>query len=121
MLIEVILYEYLKGLFFDDDVTVYMERPEKRPSGSYIIIEKIGSTKVNKIPTATFAFQSYGDTLYEASDLNDRVKSAVEMAEYLDAISGVTLNSDYNFTDTASKSYRYQAVFAITYYEQGRK
>lgn len=122
MLIEVILYEYLKGLFFDDDVSVYMERPEKRPSGSYIIIEKIGSTKVNKIPTATFAFQSYGDTLYDASDLNDRVKSAVEMAEYLDdSISGVTLNSDYNFTDTASKSYRYQAVFAITYYEQGRK
>lgn len=119
--IEVVLYEYLKDLFFDADVSVYMERPEKRPSGSYIIIEKTGSTKVNKIPTATFAFQSYGDTLFEASELNNMVKSAVEMAEHMDVISGVTLNSDYNFTDTASKSYRYQAVFAITYYEQGRK
>lgn len=120
-MIETVLYNYLKDLFYEDNIPVYMERPATRPSGAYIIIEKTGGTKTNKIPTATFAFQSYGDTLYEASALNDSVKSAIEMAEYLDEVSGVTLNSDYNFTDTASKSYRYQAVFAITYYEQERR
>lgn len=116
-MIETVLYNYLRDLFYEDDILVYMERPEKRPSGKYIIIEKTGGTRTNKVTTNTFAFQSFGDTLYEASSLNERVKSAVEMAEYLDEVSGVTLNSDYNFTDTASKSYRYQAVFVITHYE----
>ena len=116
-MIETVIYNYLKDLFYDDQIPVYMERPEKRPSGKYIIIEKTGGTKTDKIATNTFAFQSYGDTLYDASSLNESIKSAVESAEYLDEISGVTLNSDYNFTDTASKSYRYQAVFAITHYE----
>ena len=116
-MVETVLYKYLKDLFYEDQIPVYMERPENRPSGKYIIIEKTGGTKTDKIATNTFAFQSYGDTLYDASSLNESVKSAVESAEYLDEISGVTLNSDYNFTDTASKSYRYQAVFAITHYE----
>ena len=112
-MIETVLYNYLKDLFYEEQIPVYMERPEKRPNGKYIIIEKTGGTKTDKIATNTFAFQSYGDTLYDASSLNESVKSA----EYLDEISGVTLNSDYNFTDTASKSYRYQAVFVITHYE----
>ena len=116
-MVETVLYNYLKDLFYEDQIPVYMERPENRPSGKYIIIEKTGGTKTDKIATNTFAFQSYGDTLYDASSLNESVKSAVESAEYLDEISGVTLNSDYNFTDTASKSYRYQAVFAITHYD----
>ena len=116
-MIETVLYNYLKNLFYEDGIPVYMERPEKRPAGKYIIIEKTGGTKTNQIATNTFAFQSYGDTLYDASSLNESVKSAVESAENLGEISGVTLNSDYNFTDTASKSYRYQAVFVITHYE----
>ena len=28
------------------------------------------------------------------------------------------LNSDYNFTDTETKEYRYQAVFDINYYQE---
>jgi len=116
-MIETVLYNYIKNVFYEDGIPVYMERPEKRPSGKYIIIEKTGGTKSNKIATNTFAFQSYGDTLYDASSLNESVKSAVESAENLGEISGVTLNSDYNFTDTASKSYRYQAIFVITHYE----
>lgn len=33
-------------------------------------------------------------------------------------ISRVQLNSDYNFTDTAQKRHRYQAVYDITFYEE---
>lgn len=33
-----------------------------------------------------------------------------------DEISRVKLNSDYNFTDTQKKKYRYQAIYEITYY-----
>lgn len=116
-MIEVVLYDYLRSFFYDDEIPVYLERPEKKPEGEYVIIEKTGGTKTNKLATSTFAFQSYGPTLYKASQLNESVKGAIEAAEGLDEISSVTLNSDYNFTDTASKSYRYQAVFVITHYE----
>ena len=37
-------------------------------------------------------------------------------AAALPEIGAVHLNSDYNFTDTAAKRYRYQAVFDVTYY-----
>ena len=33
------------------------------------------------------------------------------------SISAVRFDSDYNFTDTDTKHYRYQAVFEITHYE----
>ena len=48
--------------------------------------------------------------------MNDRVKNAVEGLIWLDEIRGVSLNSDYNFTDTTTKEYRYQAVFDIGHY-----
>ena len=31
-------------------------------------------------------------------------------------VASCRLNSDYNFTDTTKKQYRYQAVFDIVYY-----
>ena len=34
----------------------------------------------------------------------------------LGAVAKVDLNSDYNFTDTTTKTYRYQAVFDIVHY-----
>ena len=48
--------------------------------------------------------------------LNEAVKAAVEAAIELPEISSVQLNSDYNYTDTATKRYRYQAVFDFVYY-----
>ena len=40
---------------------------------------------------------------------------AVALAE-LDSVGACRLVRDYNFTDTESRRYRYQAVFEITYY-----
>jgi hypothetical protein len=54
--------------------------------------------------------------LYEAAALNERVKEAVKGSVELDEISGVQLNSDYNFTDVSGKQYRYQALFVFTHY-----
>jgi len=34
----------------------------------------------------------------------------------LNEIGKVKLNSDYNFTDTVTKQYRYQAVYDISHY-----
>ena len=111
-MIEKTVLDYLNGSL---SVPCYMEMPEE-PSGSYVILEKTGSSVTNRIQKATFAIQSYADTLYDAAALNEDVKAAMENMIELDLISRVELNSDYNYTDTDLKAYRYQAVFVITHY-----
>lgn len=54
--------------------------------------------------------------MYKAAELNEEVKKVVAEMIELDSIARVQLNSDYNFTDTETKRYRYQAVFDINYY-----
>lgn len=112
-MVEKIMLDYLNDALTSP---VYMERPADPPR-EYVIIQKTGSSKANQLETATLAFQSYSGSLYEASVLNEVVKHAVENAVTLPEISSAKLNSDYNFTNTAAKQYRYQAVFNITYQE----
>ena len=100
------------------DIPCYMERPEKEPAGMYIVIEKTGSSETNRITDATIAIQSYGKSLYEAAVLNEKVKEVMRDIVQLPEVSSCELNSDYNYTYTAMKAYRYQAVFVITYYEE---
>ena len=52
-----------------------------------------------------------------AAALNEEVVAAMAQAIILPSISRCKLNNAYNFTDTATKEYRYQAVYDITYYE----
>jgi hypothetical protein len=113
-MIEEIMLNYLNEVL---TAPVYMERPENPPS-EYVIIQKLGSSKQNQICSAMMAFQSYAPTLYGAATLNEWVKGAVETSVVLPEISSAKLNSDYNFTNTASKQYRYQAVFNITHYQE---
>ena len=103
--------------YLSENLTVpcYMETPDKL-SGQFVVIEKTGSFQQNKITQATFAIQSYADTLHKAALLNEEVKAAMEGMIERDDISKIQLNSDYNYTDTAMKYYRYQAVFIVTYY-----
>lgn len=111
-MIEKIILVYLKGEGFHAS----MEMPENRPAYPFVIIEKTGSSRSNRITTSTLAIQSYGATLDDAMELNERVKEVMDEAISLPDVTKVTLNSDYNFTDTSTKRYRYQAVFDITHY-----
>lgn len=113
-MIEKIMLDYLSANL---TVPVFMEEPTEDHT-AYVVIEKTGSAETNHIPTATLAFQSYGASLYDAATLNNTVKRVVNDAIQLDTISSVRLNSDYNFTDTTTKKYRYQAVFVVTYLEE---
>lgn len=111
-MIEIIIKTHLDTKL---DEPVLTEKPSTSP-GNYVVFEKTGGRENNHLPSATFAFQSYGKSLYEAIVLNKKVKEAVKSLIELDEIRGVSLNSDYNFTDTTTKEYRYQAVFDIKYY-----
>ena len=111
-MIEVTIKNHLDNKL---DEPVFLEKPVSS-TGNYVVFEKTSSSKNNHLPSAVFAFQSYGKSLYQALALNERVKKAVEDLIELDVIRGVSLNGDYNFTDTTTKEYRYQAVFDIKYY-----
>lgn len=113
-MIEVILLNYLNDRL---GVPAYMEEPTTPPA-SYVLLERTGSQDVDCIETATFALQSYGPSLYDAAVLNSEVKALLRQAVELDTISGVYINSDYNFTDTETKRYRYQCVAVVTHYER---
>jgi predicted transcriptional regulator len=96
-------------------VPAYLEKVPNMPD-SYVLFEKTSGTKSNQLLASTFAFQSYAESMYDAATLNEEVKQVVEAMIELDEISGVSLNSDYNYTDTETKKYRYQAVFDINHY-----
>lgn len=111
-MIEKITLDYLKSKF---DIPVLLEVPAKIPP-VFILIEKTGSSRTNQIESSTLAVQSWADSMYKAAGLNDEVKAEMLNMVDLDEVSAVRLNSDYNYTDTETKSYRYQAVFDITHY-----
>lgn len=111
-MIEKIVLDYLnKNL----DVKCYMEKPE-RPPLSYVLIEKTAGSENSLIQSATLAIQSYAETLYKAAALNEHVKETLRNITDLDSVSKARRNSDYNFTDTSTKKYRYQAVYDFIYF-----
>ena len=110
-MIEKIVLDYLKQSIS----AVYMEVPREPPT-TFVIIERTGGTETNRIRSATLAIQSYAGTLYEAASLNETVKALMDGITALPSVSSCDLNADYNYTDTASKRYRYQAVYNVVYF-----
>ena len=111
-MIEAIILNHLKSKL---TVPVRLEKPEPAPS-EYVLFEKTGSNKSNHLLASTFVFQSYSNSMYGAAALNEEVKKAVDSLIELDEIVSIKLNTDYNFTDTTTKQYRYQAVYDIKHY-----
>ena len=110
-MIEQIVLDYLSSKI---DVPVLTEKSEK-VLDQYILIEKTGGTREDFIDSATIAIQSYAESMYKAAQLNELVKKAMDHMADSTTIFKSSLNSDYNFTDTTTKKYRYQAVYDIYY------
>lgn len=110
-MIEKIVLDYLMGKLGD---IVFLETPKNKTS--FILIEKIGSSHKEHIKTSTIAIQSFDKSLYKTALLNEKVKDVMNNIIELDNIVKIELNSDYNYTDTAVKRYRYQALFHIVHY-----
>ncbi|MEG0906579.1 MAG: hypothetical protein RSA49_05215 [Anaerovoracaceae bacterium] len=113
-MIEKIIYDYLKKNL---KVKVCLETPDPEPK-EYVIFERTGGDKSNYLSNAVIAIQSLSTSLLKTIELNEKVKRSMENMDMLESICKVKLNSDYNFTDTNRKKYRYQAVFEIKYYEE---
>ena len=113
-MIEIIIKNYLAEKL---SMPVVLEVPADPPK-SFVLLEKTGSSREERIDRAMLAIQSYAPSMYEAARLNERVKAAMDSAAELDAVSASRLNSDYNFTDTTTKRYRYQAVYDLVYFNE---
>lgn len=111
MTIEEIICNYLGSVL---DCPVLPERPE-RPFGRMVFIERTGG-RGRFLMESTIAIQSYEESMYKAAKLNDDVVKAMYGLITVPEVVKVTLNSNYNFTDTRTKEYRYQAVFDINHY-----
>ena len=105
------LLDYLNNTL---NVPAYMEQPEELTD--YVLLDQTGTSRTNHIITTTIAVQSYGPSLYEAMLLNESVKEAMEGFLTLGNVTRVELETDYNFTNTTTKQYRWQAVYNITHY-----
>ena len=110
-MIEKIVLDYLNSVL---SVPVYPEKPESPPK-RYVIIEKTGGSRENFINSATLALQSYAESLFLAAELNKEVITAMDNIIMIDDIAKSKYNTDYNFTDTSKKGYRYQAVYDLVY------
>lgn len=111
-MIEVIILNHLKTKL---TVPVHLEKPEPAPT-EYVLFEKTSSGRSNMLDSSTFAFQSYANSMYNAAKLNEEVKHVVDSLVELNEVAGVKLNRDYNFADTTTKQYRYQAIYDIKHY-----
>ena len=110
-MIEKIILDYLnKNL----DVVAYTDKPKDEPK-RYVMIEKTGGSSENHIHSATIAIQSYAESRFEAATLNEQVKAVMDNIIILNSIGKSKLNTNYNFTDTTKKKYRYQAIYDVTY------
>lgn len=111
-MVEGLIIEYLNENL---SCGAYDEIPEKAPE-EFVVVQKTGSSRVNRIDSATFALQSYSASKLEAALLNEEVKKAMDKLVELPKISKSALNGDYDFTDSSTKRYRYQAIYQITHY-----
>lgn len=111
-MIETIIRDYL---ITELTVPVYVDVPAEPPE-DYVVIERTGGGIEDHIRNAMVAIQSYGARRYTAAELHERVIAVMQDLITLDEVSSCDLNSEYDFTDTATKRYRYQSVFNIVYY-----
>lgn len=114
-MIEKTILDYLISKNLSAGADIFMEIPKNLPE-KYVVIEKTGSSRLNHINQAMIAIKSYAHTsLYDAAELNEEVKEAMEDIIELPEIFRSALNSDYNYTNPETKEYRYQAVFNLFY------
>ena len=73
-----------------------------------IVLNRAGVRELMQSPEMQAILVEHANKIASASD----TEAIIE----LDDISRCELNTDYNYTDTARKKYRYQAVYDIVHY-----
>lgn len=121
-MIEETIYNYLK-----DNASVTWQTMRDPTTGAnkdiaetkYGLFEKTSSRESDHVLYSTFAFQSYAPTLLEAAQISAELRRLMkDLPKHTSEVSKAQLNSEYNFTNTADKQPRYQAVFSLVHFEE---
>lgn len=112
-MIEVVVLNHLKSKLSDVTVTTEIRQGM---GDTFVLIEKTGGGMNDRLFNSKFAVQSWAGSIYGAMALNERVKEAMLELPEVKEVTRCSLNSDYNYTDTATKHPRYQAVFDVVHY-----
>ena len=114
-LIETTIISYLNS-YAGITCPVYGDTPRGDLPEAYILVQKSGSSCRDHVHSAMIVIQSISaSSKASAAALNEIVVGAMAGLITLDDVFSCRLNSDYDFTDVATKRYRYQAVFNVTY------
>ena len=95
-------------------IPAFADMPETMPD-EFVYFEKTGSGRLDLLDSAVIILKSYAGSLCRAAQINELVKSVMDALPRTDPVFSARLNSDYNFTDTTTKRYRYQAIYDITF------
>lgn len=112
-MIEAIIIDYLR----EAGLNACAEVPPGGGAPPFVVVDKTGGGAQDTLRLATVAVQSYGNTMLAAATLSEHVIELMDALPEHPQIASCRLNADYNYTDTAKKQYRYQAVFDIVYYD----
>ena len=114
-MIEELIYEYLND---EASCKWYTMRPAEDTPTPYGLFEKTNSTKTDHVTYSTFAFQSYGSSLFEAAQISAELRALIEdLPELTSEVSKAQLSGEANFTNTADKQPRYQAVYQLVHFD----
>ena len=113
MLIETELRQLLAA---KTGLQTLMEVPPGGAELPYLVLEKTGGAEENYIRRSTFALQAYGESLLQAAENCEAARTAMFDAAELPTVATVRFGGEYNFSDTAKRIYRYQAVFDVYHY-----
>lgn len=115
MMIEQQVLAFLRRHVSEQVVLMRRENPPEQ----YYLIEKTGSEVSNHIYSSTIVIQSCAETIEKAATMSDKViRLMLSEFDTLPFIYGVSLNAEYNFTDTIEKKPRYQAVFDVSHADE---
>lgn len=111
MIPEILILQHLENRL---SVPVALQvSPDLKDCPKYVILQRIGGEVNDHIRSVTFTVQSIAPSLLEACKLNEEVKEAMESLIESEHVSRIDLDSDYEYTDTATKRFRYQAVYNL--------
>lgn len=111
MLIEPIVLSYLQAKL---DVPVFMEIPA-HPTDTFVTIQKIDAGERDHIFAVTLEIHSYAQSKFEAAELDDKVREAMENIVELDAISASKFGGGNDAPNTSTKMYRYRSYYNLFY------
>lgn len=111
MLIEKTIRDYLLGKI--ENIPIMVEEPENETK--YIIFRVIERGKIDLINAVTVEFYCYGKSKFEAAELDDELRTAMENIVELNCIFSSKLGGGNDSYDTDLKKYRYRSYFNLTY------